>query len=200
MARPIKTGLDYFPLDTGFLADRKIQRLSRKYGCNGITVYLALLCELYGTNGYYLIYSDDLCFDLSFTLGLEESEVKAVVSYCVEIRLFDEELFHTRGVLTSLGIQNRFREISKRTSVVMAPDLLVTAPKPGIFVAETGVCVTETPVIAAETPPNKNRNKNKNLLSANVELSYGTEPSSDREAALRRARLLEMAADATKGC
>lgn len=32
MARTIKTGLDYFPLDVNFLQDRKIRRIIRKHG------------------------------------------------------------------------------------------------------------------------------------------------------------------------
>ena len=47
MARPLKKGLGYFPLDTDLYSDRKIQRLLRKYGCKGICIYLAILCEIY---------------------------------------------------------------------------------------------------------------------------------------------------------
>ncbi|MDB8996972.1 DUF4373 domain-containing protein [Parabacteroides distasonis] len=32
MARPIKKGLDYFPLDTDLLSNRKIRQIKRKYG------------------------------------------------------------------------------------------------------------------------------------------------------------------------
>ena len=54
MARPLKKGLGYFPLDTDLYSDRKIQRLLRKYGCKGICIYLAILCEIYREKGYYI--------------------------------------------------------------------------------------------------------------------------------------------------
>ena len=81
MARPLKKGLGYFPLDTDMLSDRKIQRLSHRYGCKGVCTYLTILCEIYGERGYYIPYSNDFCFDIAFTLGLEEAVVdrKSVV-------------------------------------------------------------------------------------------------------------------------
>lgn len=54
MARPLKKGLGYFPLDTNMLSDRKIQRLVHRYGCKGICTYLTVLCEIYGERGYYI--------------------------------------------------------------------------------------------------------------------------------------------------
>ena len=47
MARPRKRGLAYFPLDTDLFGDRKIQRLLKKYGNDGVMTYLAVLCETY---------------------------------------------------------------------------------------------------------------------------------------------------------
>lgn len=44
MARPFKKGLEYFPLDSNFLSNRKTQRLIHRFGCNGICVYLGILC------------------------------------------------------------------------------------------------------------------------------------------------------------
>ena len=67
MSRPIKKGLSYFPLDTDMLSDRKIRRLFQNYGCEGFSTYMAILCEAYGTTGYYIRYTDDFCFDIGFT-------------------------------------------------------------------------------------------------------------------------------------
>ena len=73
MSRPIKKGLSYFPLDTDMLSDRKIRRLFQNYGCEGFSTYMAILCEAYGTTGYYIRYTDDFCFDIGFTLNLKEN-------------------------------------------------------------------------------------------------------------------------------
>ena len=117
MARPRRKGLGYFPLDTHFMSDRKIQRLAQRYGCNGICIYIAVLCEAYGENGYYACYDGDFCFDIGFTTGQDEKLVKEIIEFCVQIRLFDSELMEYRQILSSVGIQQRFEEISRRTAM-----------------------------------------------------------------------------------
>ena len=53
MARPIKKGLNYFPLDTDLLSNRKIRQIKCKYGSDAFLLYIALLCDIYA-NGYYI--------------------------------------------------------------------------------------------------------------------------------------------------
>ena len=98
MSRPIKKGLSYFPLDTDILSDRKIRRLFQNYGCEGFSTYMAILCEAYGTTGYYVRYTDDFCFDIGFTLNLKEEQIREIIGFCVEIRLFNQELFALQGI------------------------------------------------------------------------------------------------------
>lgn len=126
MARPVRKGLAYFPLDTDLFQNRKIQRLSRRYGCRGVTVYLALLCEIYGTNGYYIPYSDDLFFDLGFTLALDEGEVKQIADFCIGLNLFDKPMKEAQQILTSQSIQDRFRLVRKRNVSRILPAFCLT--------------------------------------------------------------------------
>lgn len=113
MARPSRRGLGYFPFDTDFLDDRKIRRLSQKFKNEGVMTYIAALCEIYSTNGYYIPFLPETCFDIGFSIHLEEKEVEEILLYCVEIRLFDRERFEQNGVLTSRGIQARYCEICR---------------------------------------------------------------------------------------
>lgn len=54
MARPKKSGLSYFPLDTDFFDnDSRIKILKARYRADGIMIYVYLLCEIY-KNGYYM--------------------------------------------------------------------------------------------------------------------------------------------------
>lgn len=135
MARPLKKGLGYFPLDTDILSNRKIQRLNREYGCSGLCIYLASLCEIYKTNGYYIPYNGDFCFDIGFTLNTDEKQVDKIIRFCAGIKLFDSVLLETRGVLTSSGIQQRFLEICKRNTVRLDPELEIVSETgfPGAF-------------------------------------------------------------------
>lgn len=217
MARPFKKGLGYFPLDTDFMSNRKIQRLMQRYGCNGISVYVCILCEIYGENGYFIPFDTDFCFDIGFTLGLEEKLIRDIVSFCVQTRLFDSELMEYNQILSSEGIQLRYKEISKRTIYTIDPkidlsrkDHLPDAPPPesginvtktDISVTETPVNVTETPVSAAITPINGNGNINGKINTIKTTQNskfYGNEISTDKEEAGRRAELQRMASDAAR--
>ena len=54
MARPKKSGLSYFPLDTDFFDnDSRIKILKARYRADGIMIYVYLLCEIYKTDTTY---------------------------------------------------------------------------------------------------------------------------------------------------
>ena len=157
MARPLKKGLGYFPLDTRFLSNRKIQRLAQRYGCKGICIYIATLCEVYGEKGYYAHFDRDFCFDVGFSTGQEDTFVEEVILFCAQIKLFDKRLLEQEQILTSKGIQLRFEEIYKRTKVQIE-ERFNLLPSKEVSATKTLVNVTETPVFAAK-PPTKGKGK-----------------------------------------
>ena len=59
MARPMKEGLDYFPLDV--FSGKKIKRLKSCCGNDGICVYLFLLTRIYWKKGYYAPWTRTCC-------------------------------------------------------------------------------------------------------------------------------------------
>ena len=69
MARPIKDGIDYFPLDVDFFQDDKIRLLKAEFGAKGITILVALLCDIYRTNGYYKVWDNDACLLMADAVG-----------------------------------------------------------------------------------------------------------------------------------
>ena len=197
MSRPIKKGLSYFPLDTDILSDRKTRRLFQNYGCEAFSTYMAILCEAYGTTGYYVRYTDDFCFDIGFTLNLKEERVREIIGFCVEIRLFNRDLFARQGILTSFGIQSRYREINKRSISRISPEWEIreeTAPIPTV---EISVPVTETPVFAPETSPKGKGKENKTNTVTKIQARNEHSTSNDNGEAGRRVELLQMAANAT---
>lgn len=151
MARPVKYGLRYFPLDTAVFGNRKIQRLLKEHGSLGFATYLVVLCEIYGRKGYYVSYNADFCFDVGFWLEQDEKTIERIILFCVDVRLFDEGLFRRHGILSSSGIQKRFDEVFKRNVHTINP-LYSLAGKMDVSVTETPVIVTETRDIGAETP------------------------------------------------
>ena len=120
MARQQKTGLDYFPLDVNIFTDNKIRILKARYGVNGVSVYIYLLCEIY-KNGYYMQWNDDLKFILADELNLTDGFIEQVLKFLLERSLFDNKLFQSDTILTSPGIQRRYqlavKERAKKTPI-----------------------------------------------------------------------------------
>ena len=122
MARPIKVGLDYFPFDTDFFSDRKVKILRARYGADGITVYLYLLCTIY-REGYYLKLDDDLRYIIADDLNMSGTKIGQIVHFLLERSLFSDTLFQSDKVLTSEGIQRRYQKAvegrAKKTAAVV---------------------------------------------------------------------------------
>lgn len=126
MARPIKEGLDYFPKDVHFYSNRKIRRLMKEFGAKGVIIYDYLLCVVF-KNGYYLKFDNELCFDISDTLGddIDEDLVYKVIKSCIKYGLISEQLFVEKNIITSKRIQNNF-SFAKRNGVI-AEEMAVIA-------------------------------------------------------------------------
>lgn len=109
MARPQKSGLDYFPLDIDFFTDDKIKFIRARFKAKGTDVTVRLLCKIY-RNGYFLKWDDDTALVFSSfdcddcTVGLAND----VVEELVKRGFFDEDIFNRFDVLTSKGIQKRY--------------------------------------------------------------------------------------------
>ena len=108
MARPKKTGLDYFPFDVDFFNNKKIKILRAKYGNNGIAVFIFLLCEIY-KNGYYIIWDDDYRTVFADELRLTEEFVEKVILLLAEKNVITIINVGTNTYLTSKGVQKRFQ-------------------------------------------------------------------------------------------
>ena len=114
MARKIKQGLDYFPLDVTFFSDIKVRKLIKYQGSGAIDIYTSLLCNIYEENGYYILWDKELPFIISEITGLKEGFINEVIECCLNISLFDRELYEKEGVLSSKGIQERYDLICRQ--------------------------------------------------------------------------------------
>lgn len=112
MARPIKKGLDYFPVDVGIMADKKFRKAKMRYGYLAFCVYFALLCLIYEDEGYYIDYSeehqDDVVWGImDYLQGKYQPTAEAiaeVIECLVECELFSGYHFDAK-ILTSKRIQ-----------------------------------------------------------------------------------------------
>ncbi|MBI9010457.1 MAG: DUF4373 domain-containing protein [Tenericutes bacterium] len=120
MARPIKKGLSYFPLDVGVFKDKRITKIERKFGVYGSSIFLRILTMVY-EHGYYLeMTEEDLITELIYQIGVSKisyQRVRNVILMCCELGILDEPLFR-QGVITSDGIQKQFIRVAKRRKEV----------------------------------------------------------------------------------
>lgn len=112
MSRQKKAGLGYFPLDTGFFEDKRIRRLTARFGADGPLFYIYVLCKAY-SNCYYVEHNDDFCEDAALDLGCSADKIGLMLHYLLDKSLLDCTLFNTVKVLSSHGIQSQFQAIKK---------------------------------------------------------------------------------------
>ena len=106
MARPIKKGLDYFPVDTDIFENIQVRKLKNRYKSFGFLAYFTLLCDIYKKEGYFLQLSDDYVYDLADRLGDTEEKIQEIIAYCLQLGLFNQQKYDCYHVLTS----KRFRK------------------------------------------------------------------------------------------
>lgn len=158
MARPRKTGLDYFPMDVDFFSDIRIRKLIRYQSGNAIAVYALLLCIIY-RDGYYIRWDEELPFIISEQTGYKEAYIREVIKCCLNIGLFSRELYDSEKILTSRGIQSRYmsaRALSRLPNKI-EEFALVSSEK-------TPVSSEKTSVSSEKTPQIKEKEKKENKI------------------------------------
>lgn len=197
MARPIKVGLSYFPLDTTFFQNDKVKNLRRKHGAIGVLTYLNILCKVYGKDGYYFkIPGGD---KESFYIGIAEeiasgndqirqvtSRVRESIRHLLEQGMLDRDLFE-KDVITGISLQEQYilSAMRARQKIKMDANCLVdvwdVASKNGINVTETPVNVTETPVNVSISTQKKEKENKENILLPSRACEDGTEDEARRQ-------------------
>lgn len=113
MARPNKQGLDYFPLDVDIFDDEKVIPISSEFGAKGECVVVRVLCAIY-RNGYFVECSDAFRFKIAKQANIPHSLVAEVISGLVKWGFFDKSVFDSFGILTSVGIQKRWKDATRK--------------------------------------------------------------------------------------
>lgn len=134
MARPLKRGIDYYPLDVNFLTDIKTRKIMRACGNESIGILISILSNIYRDNGYFIEVDYDFNFLVADETNVQENEVETVILKAVEVGFFDTNLYHTYKILTSQGIQSRYIkacEKRKRVDIEKGYSLLVDADVKG---------------------------------------------------------------------
>ena len=159
MARPKKTGLDYFPFDVDFFSDKKVKRLRASYGNDGVTVYIYLLCEIYRC-GYYVEYDEDLILDISDELNITTNAITQIMNYLFSRSLLvtiESTLAVPVKVITAASVQRRYQAAKKgaKRDVDVAAEFWVLKEN-------------ETESFIKVRPVNGNSEKNDNKSGKNI--------------------------------
>ena len=130
--RQNKVGIDYFELDCHM--DEKVRLIQAEFGLKGFAVFVKLLQEIYGGNGYYCEWTQDRELLFASENGLNGGSLqllREIVSACIKRDLFSEKLFKEYGILTSSGVQKQYLKATvKREVVSMKKEyLLITVPE-----------------------------------------------------------------------
>lgn len=107
MARPIKEGLSYFPLDVDSDYDDKFQLIESLYGPTGFASVIKIFMKVYSV-GFYYKWEEKEELLMAKRIGIDSNSLKNIINDCVKYDLFDKELFDQHKILTSDGIQKRF--------------------------------------------------------------------------------------------
>lgn len=126
MARPLKQGLDYYPMDCDFLNNLKVRKILRANGSGAIAILIDLLGNIYKDEGYYMQWDDEICFLVADKIGTSEASVSEIVKKALQVDFFNQNKFDDYKILTSKGIQDRYIEATRRrTEVILYGEYLL---------------------------------------------------------------------------
>jgi hypothetical protein len=169
MARPLKSGLDYFPHDTDASEDDRIEALSSLYGNDGYAFYFRLLERIYRKENFRLDLSSELTIKLAAKrCCLRVDRFQRILETALEVGLFSKEVFNNSKELFSTAITSRGDKVLRHRTL-NRPSL---SQKEGITAAVTVQETKQEPgVIAAVTTQQRGKDKVKDKVNNNSIIS-----------------------------
>ena len=116
MARPQKTGLDYFPLDV--YLDTKLKLIEASFGLTGFAVIIKLWQKTYAEHGYFCEFDEESALLFSAENHIDMPTLEALIETACRRGIFDKDRYDSHRILTSHGIQKRYLEGAHRRNTV----------------------------------------------------------------------------------
>lgn len=121
----MKCGLEYFALDVTL--DDKIALIEAEFGLIGFAVIVKLFQKIYGQQGYYCNWNDDVAVLFCKQNGVSRDDVSEIINSAMKRGIFSREMFDQHEILTSSGIQKRYlKAVSRRVSVDIVKKYILT--------------------------------------------------------------------------
>lgn len=175
MARPIKEGLTYFPLDTE--DSMKTELLVAEFGMKGYGIFINVLKLIYREKGYYSQWTEEveLLFGRKIGISPGDNSVSEVIKTCLRRNIFNQELYDKHSILTSEGIQERYLEaVKRRKEITMIKEyilLSVNDNKVNVNNTEVNVNIYSINVATNKQSKGKKRKVNESKEEKSI---YGT--------------------------
>ncbi|HAN10108.1 MAG TPA: hypothetical protein DCP90_05805 [Clostridiales bacterium] len=164
MARPLKIGLNYFPMDVAMSKGERL--LFAKEGVIGTGILTRLYQEIYMTNGYYIKLDENQILLFSTEYKVDDKEFIKFINSCLKYGVFDADLYRRYNILTSEDIQAKYlKACEKRMCVRMCYEYVLVEESYGIDVyfeyldSFRGISGEETLINSPETTQSKLKEK-----------------------------------------
>ncbi len=175
MSRPLKVGIEYFPLDVHMNDSMKL--IEAEFGLKGFAIVVKLWQKIYSGQGYYCEWTNEVELLFKHDIGIVpgDNSVSEIVNACIKRGIFDKRLYETYGILTSIGIQKRYFKITGRRqdTDVKSEYLLFNPAHNAINVNKNGVNVCNNSINADINSQSKVKeskgNKSKISIPAGIE-------------------------------
>ena len=146
-------------MDVDFFSDVKTRRLLRACGPASISILISLLCCIYRDRGYYIAWDKDLPFLVADMIGTTEGAVEEVIRKALQVGFFRKDLYEKYKILTSEGIQKRFRSaVTRRGEIEYVADYWVSDCNNRVFACNN-------PVFDDNNAQSKVKRKKNNTIS-----------------------------------
>lgn len=93
---------------TSQLHETKVSDLKTVYGCNGYAVYDYIENEIFRTGSHSLYWCKNMLCRVADYWALSPEEVEKIVEYCIQVDLFNAELYTKYHILTSAEIRQQY--------------------------------------------------------------------------------------------
>jgi hypothetical protein len=179
MARPIKEGLEYFPLDVDIHEDDKLQVVIGKFGTLGFGIVVRLMARIY-KDGYFYPWTEREQHTFSNKINVDINVTLSVVSECIKWGFFHQKLYEDYAILTSAGFQKRFLLATSRRVMSqikpeynLVPDIVSVNINP-VNAGNNVVSVVNMRTESTQSKVNKSKEKKKvkNIPSSRQKRTY----------------------------
>jgi hypothetical protein len=169
MARPPKSGMDYFPHDTDASNDEKIEALRALYGNDGYAFYFILLERVYRSSNAELDISDkETVKILARKISISVERFQEILFSALKRGCFDEQAYTERQVLTSNGVKKRAEVVfeDRKIKQIRYQESKFKGVSPPVSYRETtGETGVSPPVSLSRESKEKNSKDINNILS-----------------------------------